>query len=643
MKCKLYVLIILALLHVGLASADIHIDIIEEGKIVSFYDQYYVYQLNGSITVSNPSSFSIFNVELPYYLATLDLRSNSNNGSAYMTPSQLFVQSLPANGSVTLDYKILGITTTDLSSNNRSVLANGILSSRPQVYSNLFGTLKKAPLENVSGGGNPRSRLISVEFRNPTNFNYTLEKVEVIKTTQNNPNAEIDKWIFTGEKAQLLALEGWDFDFIDDNAFEGEIYWLSTDIFFEDITLNSTANISRFDQEDVFVLESNVTINDTILEEDIPFLSNRIYLRKLASSTIVNPGSVIDMTVIVNNFQPNALEGTVVDPIPAGFEVVSVDGGSSNSDNVSWDVSISSNTLKRLKYSLKYTDEDSLGLDHFRPALLYYDGETYASQSIPFVRKYIPDERVFVQKKVKFLAGSEVQVTLSVQNLGESDLHNLVIKEHLLTSAEFREITQAPTQRGVWTIEELPQNEIWETSYITDRAHVMNTVPEVFGVSSGSVLQTIILSNLITSSFSTVPTRVIEIVSIGLLGVIAVLYFLPANFFSRIKRRQSRDLRSISKELSHLRSKTHKAPGSLHDAPRNDGVGLHGVDTGQHGSAGQVSKAAAHQNLQHPHRVARHKSLDENMHKIEEYRKKIDPADGSKSLRKKEPEKKKEE
>jgi hypothetical protein len=597
----------LTILSAASSAVSLNVTIVERGKIVSFYDQYYVYQLNGTARITNPTNTSLFNIELPFYLSTLDVRTNYSKTGNYMTPSGIFLYGLGPLASETFHYRLVGISTEDLSSNGRSVLANGIESLDPRIYSNLMGTLKKAPFEDPALTGHASSRLISVELRNPTDFDYTIAQVEVIKTPSLDPNQEIARWSFTGRKPTLVGGEGWDFDFIDQNATEGEVYWLSTDIYMDQIQVTAWSNISRYDQEDLFIILSNVTVNETA-NLSLPLLFDRVYLRKLVSKTLMVPGETVNITLIVNNLEPRDVSVKVTDPIPSGFDVLAITEGTVTGSNATWDITLPMGTAKRLRYSLRYTDEESLGLDYFKPAQLVYDGKTYYSQGVPFIRKYIPEKRIFVQKKVRFLSGEEVQVTLSLQNLGESPLENIMVKEYILSAAEFREISILPVERGLWRIERLNQSQTWETTYVTDKPSILNTLPEVYGVPKASVLQTIILSNEVKSDFKVISTRVAEVAAILILGLIIALYFVPANAFSRIRREQSRDLRVMSKELDSLKERT---GGRSEEAKpiRTSGV-LVSPPEAKHASK-----------LESPERLARHAALEKTKEELERMKK----------------------
>jgi len=610
---KVFLFALALLLSVtAVAATEINVTIDERGKIVSFYDQYYVYQLNGTVSITNPSNHTLNNIELPLYVSTLDVRTNYSKSYNYMSPNEIYVYKLGPESTETFNYRLLGISTEDLSRDGDSVLANGIEMLQPKVYSNLMGSLKKAPLEDPAYTGR-NARLISVELRNPTDYEYNIEKVEVIKTAEMDPNAELDHWSFTGDKEVLKAYEGWDFDFIDKNASQGEVYWLSTDIYIDQILINASSNISRFDQDDLFFFQPNATLNESY-NESVPLLSDRIYLRKTASTTLMTPGQTVNMTVLVNNLEPRPVSFTVRDKVPGGFEVLSVDDGRMAGRNATWNVTLSAGTAKRLKYRLRYEDPDTLGLDYFPPATLTYMGKEYYSQNIPFVRKYIPEKRVFVQKKVKFLSGDEVRVTLSVQNLGESSLENVMLKDHLLSTAEFREITQAPVERATWRIGRLNRSSTWETTYVTDRMSVFNAVPELYGVPRSAVMQTVILSNFVSSSFSIVSTHAVEIIGIVSLIVIFVLYFVPPSFFSRTKRRQKRDLRLMSGELRSLRDKTDYHNQSLEQgSQRQAGSALRPEQTEQ--------QQPRHSFREDPRRQRRHESLEKTAEKLESVKK----------------------
>ena len=600
------VLILLVLSLPATLATGINMSIHEGGKIISFYDQYYIYQVNGTLTINNPYNESLYNIEIPVYLSTLDIRSNLSGGDV-ISPHFIYIHQVPAYDSVSFPYRVVGIATQDLAPGNDTILGYAIQRMDPHVYSSLVGTLMKGPLEDASIT-HRNARVLTVQLRNPTGMTYDVGKIDVIKTPSMDPNTVLKRWSFGDNLTKIDGYGTYFFDFMDNNATEGEVYWLNTDVFIDQIDIDHSANISRYDENDLFQFQANATLNTTT-NNSLSFLADRLFLSKTISSTLMVPGQEVNVTILVNNFESNAVTVNLTDFVPEGFSIVNVIDGAAAGQRVSWQASIPPGTLKRFKYTLRYGDSDLLGVDYFKPAELSFKDKTYYSQTISFVRKYIPEKRVFVQKNVKFLSGNEVQVTLSVQNLGETSLQDVMVKEHLLSSAEFKEISVAPLERGLWKINELNQSKTWSTTYVTDRMSVLNDLPEIFGVPKASVLQTIILSNVISSNFSIVSTSVMEIAGIIILALLTILYFLPANFFSRTRRRQTKDLHLLSRELDSLRSKT----GKKEEAERLKAQQLHQQQA-------PVAPPAAR--MDSPERAARHEALADAADTIDEMKKK---------------------
>jgi len=124
------------------------------------------------------------------------------------------------------------------------------------------------------------------------------------------------------------------------------------------------------------------------------------------------------------------------------------------------------------------------------------------------------------------MADDDVEVTLTLQNLGEAKVENLVLKEFLKAENEFKEISLAPESKGVWKIDELNQGEIWKVTYVTDQKTNLNSLPELFGVPRESILKTIILNNLVKSSFFISASKVIEYVGLTIVVVAGLIILL---------------------------------------------------------------------------------------------------------------------
>lgn len=581
------------------AFESIYVDIQESGKITSFYNEYFIVHVEGNITITNPTNSSIYDLNFELYLSSLDVKIVNGSDNFLINSQLLQVYEIPPLSSLTFDYKIVGITTEDLSSNNQSVLKNAITRMNPKIYSNLMGSLQKAQLENESITGQA-ARVVSVNYLNPTGLRYNLGHINVIKTSMMNPNEPIATWPnLQAQKGTLAPYENFVIDIYDTNATEGEIYWLDSDIYTNDIIFTGSVNLSRFDQDDIYTLEENHTVNATPSNRStatLPVLEQRVYLRKFVDKKLVVPGEEVKVDLVVNNLGTEVIEGALKDFIPSGFEFVSSDNsGTGTNSESNFNVRLDPNSAKRYRYVLKYGDEDSLGVDYFKAAELQYGGKTIYSQVVPFVRKYLPEKKLFVQKSVKFLNDDEVQVIIQVQNMGESDIYNLIVKEFLANDNEFKEITQAFESKGVWKIVKLAQGATWEVSYVTDRTNVLNTFPSIFGVAKASILQTIILSNVITSKFKVMETTLIEIIGVISLLAILVTYFLPVNYFRRKTSKQVDSLRVMGSEIRSLKDRTDTGYQTYKEQPKKQ---VHHVAQTQAPVQGQPSGNMANAPLQ---------------------------------------------
>lgn len=392
-----------------------------------------------------------------------------------------------------------------------------------------IGTLQKAPLEDVATGGQINTRLVSARYQNPTTFPYYINSATVIKTATLDPNNELEKWTFTKENGQLMPGETWKIDVYDRNAFEGEIYWLSSDMYIRDIFYNESSNFSFFTQDDLFKLEDNSTNVTEELITSLSYLSDRVFLTKRISSKVVNPGDVVTVTLLANNFATAAITGVAVeDTIPEGFEFVDSRFGTADDRKISWtNVTLNSKETRRIEYKIRYTDEDAVGIDYFSAAKLMYGNKEVYSQAIPYIRSYIPKKQLFVQKSINFISDDEVRVDITLQNVGESHIDSIVLNDYLAPNSEFREITQTFTNKGVWKIDRIEKDSTWEVSYVTDSVGVLNTFPVVFGIEDKSVLKTVILSNIISTNLQISTVRFVEIGGIIALLIIGVLFSFP--------------------------------------------------------------------------------------------------------------------
>ncbi len=556
-------------------SGDLVIYLEEVGKVTSYYDEYYIVQVDGEITFRNFQNTSLYNIDIPFQLPGLQIRQLNATEGIDLSPTRLTLMSLGAYENLTFRYRINGIT-SEWFRTDQSILRSGIESqSDTKVYSSLMGRLQKAEIDNQTTGQS--GRLISFDVYNPTGYRFKINGITVTKTAEMNPNQAISTWHFPQDlltnvvggdlKTTIVAADQqylepytrWVADFFDQNATEGEIYWLNTDIYIDDVSFDGYSNITLYTLDDLYKILPNATnVTENMTSIDLPFLDTRIFLRKFISDRQMTYGKTVEVTLLINNLDSDTITPDIVDSIPSGFSTLDVDeGGLQVGRNLSWeDFSVNSRSGKRITYNLLYNDNDSIGLDYFMPAKLTWGNREVFSQSIPFIRKYIPEKKVFVQKKVKFLNDEDIEVTIQVQNLGEASLTDIIVKEYLTSDNEFKEVTQRFESKGVWKVDKITQGDVWETKYVTDKTNVLSILPEIYGVPTANVMKTIIMTHSVSARFSIIERRMVEFVGLGALAAVLFYILLPPNFFRSRRKSQIKKIAVMENELAGLRSDT---------------------------------------------------------------------------------------
>jgi len=546
---KILLLLIVSMPVLAQSADEMTFYMYEGGKITSFYDDYYIYRINGNISITNPTNVSIQPFTIPLYLSTLDIK-DINTSLDFFKGGKLVLAGIGPRTTVTIPYKIVGISTEWLNIGNKSILYNAITYFDSKVYSSLMGSLKKGPLEqfNVTGRN---ARIITARFDNPTGFRYFIDKVKIIKTPGVDITNELRVWNFPEDdefdktRTTLEPYETWVVDFLDKNASEGEVYWLTSDIYMKDLVFLQNHSIRLYDQDDLFIPfnDTNITENET---DKIGLLSDRLFIRKFSSLQLINPTDVVNITLVVNNLEPHDVSIRIEDEILDGFKVVNLPPNSElivrdNKTFILINANVSYSESRRIVYQVEYVDFESVGQDFFPSAELTYKNKSFYSQRVYFIRQYIPEKRVFVQKRLKYMEGDDVEVKLMVQNMGESKIEHLVLKEFLEASDEFKEISVAFENKGVWKIETLGQGEIWEVRYVTNQNTNLNSLPELYGVPKESILKTIILNNMVKTGFFTSAAKVIEYIGLTVVvvtGLIVILLQFKDSFKIGRKRKK---------------------------------------------------------------------------------------------------------
>ena len=104
---------IFLLIHLNsvFAYENITIDIEENGKITSYYDEYYVVHVEGNMSVTNPANVSLYGITIKLSLGSLNVIELESGG--YLSTTEISILQLDALETLVVPYKIIGISLTD--------------------------------------------------------------------------------------------------------------------------------------------------------------------------------------------------------------------------------------------------------------------------------------------------------------------------------------------------------------------------------------------------------------------------------------------------------------------------------------------------------------------------------------------------
>ncbi len=546
------------------ASEDtfLFVDINETGRVVNYYDEYYIVNVNGTFDIRNNYNSTHYNVKIPFDIGTLNIFETSSTD--YIGDDEIrFYKFLPFE-SKSFTYQIRGIIATNPVVNNESVLRSSINLDRSEVEPILISRLQKADIEKFDVDTTDMQsvknrRAISLMLENPTDITYNISSVNVLKTPDQNLDEDniLDKWVFPENKSVLVfePHSRWNDYVMDYNASPGEVYWLRTKVDSEPlIYINDYHDLNIFRQDEIDTPE-NITekeFEDLVNRTD--YLDHMMYAQKSYSNTHLNPGDTVDVDIKINNFAPINRNITIEDYIPAGFEIVSEDIPAKDSpQNISWKKNINPNSILRVRYQLKYVEEGMLGLDYFKPAIVRYGDKMIYTGRTSFIHRYIPEKKLFIQKHVKGSGNGKYRVEIILKNIGKGRLENLYVKEFLDGEDVFSEITKEPEERGLWLISEIDGGDKWKVSYVTDENRNLYSLPQVLGIDEELVLKTLIAENYITEEWLVTEMALME--KIGIIAVLGAVLTL-AVLIRYKKRKKEWTFRRFQKQIDKLKSDT---------------------------------------------------------------------------------------
>lgn len=511
------------------------IDIKETSQIKGISDGRYSVYSSGTIEITNPSSISkIYEIDIPLELDSLigvnKIRIDNTSDRFTFSFNRIKGFLIEPNSSVRVGYNIYGIVNYDL---NKETKDKGIsifeyYAEDFGLYANTIVSLEKSSGENYNLDGSINesstpinfSRLVSANFRNPSDFDYFIKDIKLYGTSVDDPYFSDGDLLDSNQNISVLAYGYEEFNFVDPSSNGYAVYWVSNDVTI-DTNLNSQVSWKSSSGGGSSKSSSN---NGGLSTPDF----KPIVIKKEVDKTLVRNGDefeVILKIVNVNNFALYNL--SLEDIIPENYEIkdvsskVKIVGG----DKLYFEIE---EILEYETYIIKYTlvnNDDLKGITYLKPAKAIYDNTSYFSDGVLVINDLLPDKKLFIQKEVDYQDDEYARVTITVKNLGASEMNDILVSDILDENSVIKEISQVFLERGVWKIKSLRGGEEWSVTYLIERNSELDNLPNIFGVDDTEVFGTLISSEEIITIFREEP-RTVEKVGMALAVGLLIFYLL---------------------------------------------------------------------------------------------------------------------
>lgn len=552
-------LLILVVLAFCFSSFGVHLDVTinETSSLTQLLNGQYSLEADGSIEIYNPSLTSkVYDFYIPLSLDALigiDKVVLDNSSAKFeFNYDKIRGYLVEPNETIRVGYHIFGLLTYDLYNKsefeNSSVLEYYVDSfdftskvilnlDKPQQEGYLYDmnqTEVSAPVSNTT-------RAVSIGLRNPTDFSYFAQELNLYKTHPGDPMFSESKLVKTFKNQTISPFDFKQFHYKDPLSDGNDVYWMSSDV-----TINYDISNQLIRN---FLVEQprpsggggsgssgggssgggsfgSLIVPDE--EDELQEYISSLLLKKTVDTNLITLGSNVTVMLQVANVNEFTLENlSLFDILPENFEVLSSTVPIEHQGNgkLSFGVfSLDPYESLTFSYTLK-NKESQKGITYLKPAELFFENLSRFSDGVLLINDILPDKKLFVQKDIELLDDSFAKVTLKVKNLGGITLENVLVSDTIDDNAILKDISQLFLERGLWKINTLDPNEEWEVSYVIERTSSLDTLPNIFGVDSTQVLGTIVSSGEVITVFQDEP-KLIERVGLGFAIGLLILYLL---------------------------------------------------------------------------------------------------------------------
>lgn len=520
---------------VNLASTDymyttIMIEISESGKTIDYYDGHHVTNIKGTIVITNPSDNELYGIRIPFNMDP-ELNMIETTSTGYLQPGMIQLPILSPHETITIGYQYIGISMNKPDNSNVTILNTAIDRSKIRMYTNINLKLEKSPLENRSGVWR---RLVSINIMNPSALVIQAVNIKLIKTDPGIMDINNQSKIWTFSDTMLIPRTMMVADILDKTNVDGEVYWISTDTSVTSFNIIARDLVEYYTEEDVTPQIEN-ELEDAIISQQSPLempFDERIHISKHISSTIIIPENIVTVKNLIYNFEDEMKTVMLKDIIPSDFELIEIISDEARiaytieDKNISWnEININPQSGKIITYTMRLTNKNATGIQYIKGSIVEYKEGKITAASIPVILQYMPEKKIFLQKKVSILNDYEYLVEIEVRNLGENYVENLILREDISEQNSISEISKEFLRRGIWEIKRINEKDSWKLSYVTNDISSMQNIPLIFGIEQDSVYITLIVDNQIKSSFIN-KIQKSEIIGLTFLIIVGIIYVI---------------------------------------------------------------------------------------------------------------------
>ena len=328
--------------------------------------------------------------------------------------------------------------------------------------------------------GDLGNREVTTDFKNPTDFDVQLKKIEILKTSVEDAFFEKGEVIFEKQNILVQPFKNIYFSLEDNMSSKSSVYWVKQDFVVEsnfksNVTKNYFIGIEIPNEkgyENSGRGGGKENEDETQTNENENFLiENFALIKKTTDKTVVKKDESVKVTVRIINSRNKILESlTVIDEVPENYKITNINKAVKveNGKIIYVIESIKPYATEVLEYELSSSEED-LPITFLLPVKLVKGDQEIFSQGVLLIRDKLSEAKVFVQKEVKSFDENFFEVILKVKNVQNNRINDLIVSQFIPNDVLVKDISKVFKKKGEWIIKTLGPNELWEVRFLIEK------------------------------------------------------------------------------------------------------------------------------------------------------------------------------